>query len=74
MQIIDSVTPKMVVEIVDYVVGDGGSLNHVITRSQDVMHAYGNVLGKLLAPKNLSTLQVAYNRIRGDVRSKIINT
>uniref|UniRef100_A0A0R3RSZ9 non-specific serine/threonine protein kinase n=1 Tax=Elaeophora elaphi TaxID=1147741 RepID=A0A0R3RSZ9_9BILA len=68
-KIIDSVTPKMVVEIVDYVVGDDGPLNHVITRSQEVMQAYGSVLGKLLAPKNLSTLQVAYNRVRRDVRN-----
>ncbi|KAL3998360.1 Phosphatidylinositol 3- and 4-kinase family protein [Acanthocheilonema viteae] len=68
-KIIDSVTPKMVVEIVDYVIGDGGPLNYVIIRSQEVMQAYGNVLGKLLAPKNLSTLQVAYNRVREDVRS-----
>ncbi|CAG9531984.1 unnamed protein product [Cercopithifilaria johnstoni] len=68
-KIIDSVTPKMVAGIVDYVVGDGGPLNHVIARSQEVMQAYANVLGKLLAPKNLSTLQVAYNRVRGDVRN-----
>ncbi|MCP9257965.1 BMA-SMG-1, isoform e [Dirofilaria immitis] len=50
-EIIDNMTPEMVVEIVDYVVGDGGPLNHAITRSQEVMQAYGNVLGKLLAPK-----------------------
>lgn len=68
-KIIDNITPEMVVEIVDYVVGDGGPLNHVIIRSQRVMQAYGNVLGKLLAPKNLSTLQVVYNRVREDVRN-----
>lgn len=60
----------MVVEIVDYVVGDDGPLNYVITRSQEVMQAYSNVLGKLLVPKNLSTLQVAYSRVCRDVRSK----
>lgn len=70
MQIVDSMTPAMVVKIVDYIVGDSGLSNHVITRSQEVMQAYGNILGKLLAPKNLSTLQEAYNRVREDVRSK----
>ncbi|EJD76312.1 hypothetical protein LOAG_16705 [Loa loa] len=68
-KIIDNITPEMVVEIVNYVVGDGGPLNHVVKRSQEVMQAYGNVLGKLLAPKNLSTLQVAYNQVREDVRN-----
>uniref|UniRef100_A0A915PYZ3 non-specific serine/threonine protein kinase n=1 Tax=Setaria digitata TaxID=48799 RepID=A0A915PYZ3_9BILA len=67
--IIDSMTPEMIVEIVNYIVGDDGLLDHVVARSREVMQAYGNILGKLLTPKNLSTLKVVYSLVREDVLS-----
>ncbi|VDN02445.1 unnamed protein product [Thelazia callipaeda] len=66
-KIMENVTPEVIVEIMDYIVGDGDFLNLIVARSQEVIQAYSNVLGKLLTPKKLSTLQVVYSRIREHV-------
>lgn len=57
------------VDVMDQIVGREGPLDVIIARSLEVAQEYGNVLGKLLTPRKLPTLQAAYSRVREDVLS-----